>query len=546
MPRLDSSIRGLNEEPRDDFEGLSSSQMRQLLYFFLGPGSLVKVRDDLDAATLAELPLPRFATDLLNDLAKGEIKLTAKGNLPGKLVKDYYATGRLPDYAIERGITKLTGEDDYLPMQTVKHLLLQLRWIKKRQNRLSITAKGKKALRLPPADFFREMFVAHFTGFNLGWWDMYPDTSMLQHFAPYLTFLLLVLGETKRPITDYSSRLRRAFPMLNEDYPGTLLDRATETRLFERYLAYYGFVEVTRERYNPPQPATVVVTDRFRRVFHLDRDARPAPPSEEEQYERQLKTALFDAEMGSQTMISDDLPLEMLEAFQQQIRELEQQHSGAPTVRIGDLIGDIKLVPPREITGLSMARREISRLTEALRAQRILVQEAEAAELDDINFYEYLYNMLLNHEIVPPPPGTKRMVPFHEVFLANFDPLEALTESFLLALFDLDHTFPADLLAREMRLDNRVVPRQRALEHLRKWRKEYTSITPLAFEVVTDGPHVEPPSDRQAIKFYLVAYEVVRRAGGAPETFEGPGVMEFLLEDDEWRITGAEFPGFAF
>ncbi|NJB84438.1 hypothetical protein GGR26_000183 [Lewinella marina] len=534
------SVPSPNDQPLDDFEGLTPRQVHHLFHDFLGAGSMVKLVEAPAHPAAVELPLLRFATDLLDELAKAEIRLTAKGNLPGKLVKACYATGRLPDYAIERGITRLSGEDDYLPLQVVKHVLLQLGWMKKRNNRLSLTAKGKKARHLPPTAIFRDFLLTHLRKFNLGWSDGYPQHGDLQYVAPYLFYLLLLLGGEQRPVEDYTRRLRKAFPHLAADFPGRSLDQAASVRLFERCLAYYGLVGLSPEG---DLPAHVVATDHFRSVFYLDPDARPEPPSEEEQYQRQLKTALFDAEMGSQSYFSDDMPLEMVEAFQQQIREFEAQ---GETVRIGDLLGTFPLVPPDDIPDEETARREAERIINALQERRILLLDSEEAQRDAFSFYGYLHGMLLNHEIVPPTPNTTRVVLFDEVFLANIDPVEALTEAFLLALFDLGNPFPADLLASRVRLDNRVVPRERALRHLNSWRNRYQKITPLAFEIVNDGPQIATPSDQQSVQFYLVAYEVLRSPGGTPKTFDGAGVVEAMLEDNEWRITGARFPGFEF
>lgn len=535
-----------NDQPLDDFEGLTPHQVHHLLHDFLGPASIVKLQSPDSAAPWEAIPLPFLARQLLDDLAQGEVRLTAKGNLPGKLVKAYYATGRLPDYAVETGLHKLRGEDDYPPLQAVKHVLLQLGWIKKRNNRLSLTAKGKSARGLAGRQFFQDLFLTHLRRFNLGWMDLYPESSVLQHVIPYLTYLMLVLGATVRSPSEYTDRLRRAFPFVEEEFPGRLLNGAVTVRLFDRLLSYYGFVTLTRERFNPHRPAELAVTDLFRSVFTLDPQASPAPQTEEERYERQLKMALFDAEMGSQTQVSDDLPLHLIDHFQQQIRKLQEQQQQGEAVRIGDLLGATDLPAPREVTDETTARHYTARIINSLRERGIDPQDVDAEAMDAFSRYAFFHDLVLNYEIVPPPPGTRRVVTVEEVLMTQFDPVEALTETFLLALFDLDTPFPADLLADRMRLNQQVVPKARAIDHLNRWREQFHHITPLSLEILADGPPVDTPTERQAVQFFQVGYETVAAPGEEPQALTGPGVVECILENGEWRITGAQIPGFAF
>ncbi len=525
------------EQPRDEFEGLSPQQMQQLFQDFLGPGSIVKLRGDVPAEVLQELPLIYFIRQFLDRLAEKEIKLTAKGNLPGKLVKDFYATGRLPDYAIEAGITKLKGEDDYAPAQVVKYLPDLLGWSKKRHGKLSLTQKGKKARALPAGDFFEQVFRAHFRHFNLGWADGYPEASDVQHAFPYVAYLLLILGRDTRESEEYSRRLRQALPMVDTHFGGYKLEQVVFIRLFLRFLAYYGFVKVEGRW----KSATVSATERFYEVFHLDRDARLAPPSEEEEYERQLRTALFDAEMGGQSWTSGDIPLEALEAFHAQVRDLEARREAGDTVVIRELLDETRITPPSGINDPAAAERAITDLLDLLAAISIRTERPD--ELEALPYYAFLYDMLLEHEVVPPGPGQSLLLPFEEIFLTHYRPHERVTEWFLLGLFSLGDPFPEDLLASKMRLHNRVVPRSQGLAYIADWQARFREIVAIGFAPVEDHD-LPAPSERQAVQPFHVTYEVVHADDGRRETLEGPGVVELLLEQDQWVVTGAQFPGF--
>ena len=284
----------------------------------------------------------------------------------------------------------------------------------------------------------------------------------MQFLFPYLLYLLQLLGDKVRPVAAYKARMWRAFPLLETavtQYPETVL----LSRLLRRFLDLYGLLVLDEGGGREQRPATVRTNALFRRVFTLDMEARTAPPTEEEAYEKQVKTALFDAETGSQSWVSNETPPEVLEQFQASIRAFEKQRGAGE----------------------------------------------EAA----------------GHGLTP---------------------LELQTEDFLLALFDLEQPFDANLLAAEVRLGSRMVDRQRALRHLSDWRKQHVAIDPIAFELfeVPEAPPTGVPN--QEVCFFGAEYRV-SYPDGRRQTYRGEGVVQLTLEaGGEWRVSGAQFPGFAF
>jgi hypothetical protein len=544
MPISFSPAEDFNNTPEDDFEGLTPRLMHGLLYDFLGPGSPIKVKELSEEALLA-MPLCYFANRLLGELDEKEIKLTAKGNLPGRLVKEYYATGCLPDDMIDKGYSSLRGEDDYLPLQTVKHQLDLLGWTKKRHNTLSLTKKGRQARELSPTEFFRQFFLHHIRRFYLGYGDGYGEAAdILQRFVPYLTYLLEVRGKTERPTAYYHQRMQRAFPMIGLD-GDERIGWALDTRLFERLLGYYGLVEYKHEYHPGKASSTIITNSLFREVFYLDPDARTPPPSEEERYEKQLKTALFDAEMGGQSWTSDDIPPELLDQFHANIRAFEERHAAGETTTVGELLGDLPLLPPEEVTEDAIAEREIERLLDALLDKGILTDRPEA--LTPFGYYRYLTEGLLEHEITPPVDGQQLLLTFEDVVLGGRTPDQLTAEAFLLALFNLDEPFPVDLLNEQMRLGQEAVSRERGLAHLNAWRERYRRIVPVSYGTI-DLPPEELPQlpPGQAVCFFGVDYVVVH-PDGREEAFRGEGVIELVLrEGGEWAVSGGMFPGFEF
>ena len=265
-------------------------------------------------------------------------------------------------------------------------------------------------------------------------------------------------------------------------------------------------------------------------------------PEDPEAYERQLRAALFDAEMGSQSFVSDEVPLEMLEHFQAQVRAFEERAANQQKVTVASLLGEDYITHPDEITDAATARRETQRLTQLLRTAGIVAELDQP--LDPPDHYAYLHNMLLPYEVVPPQPGQLLVLPFAEVFSASFDPLMFTVEEFLMGLFSLQEEFPAELLSPVMRLRNEQVDRARGLAHLRAWRAQIKHIAPLSFGPI-DVPPVPAPSPEQAVQFFGVAYRVTYHDGRV-QTYEGAGVLELIFSGKEWLVSGAQFPGFSF
>ena len=79
----------------DDFLGLTPGQMDRLLYHPLEEGCVVQWATTIDDTDVSDTPFMRAMDHLLGRLAKQQVKLTAKGNLPRALVRNSFGrTGR--------------------------------------------------------------------------------------------------------------------------------------------------------------------------------------------------------------------------------------------------------------------------------------------------------------------------------------------------------------------------------------------------------------------------------------------------------------------
>ncbi len=268
-------MEGNNASPVADFEGLSPNEMSQLLYRPLEEGSPVQYESAVTNETLGKLPFFRLFRIYLEQIDKeGELKLTARGNLPRKLVRGLYETKLIPEDVIESGIVKLNKEADSIVIQNLK-LIGDLSGItKRRNNKLSLTKKGENWYHSEKQfELFKQIFETNILKFNLGYHDGYPQEGGVQQVLPYTLYLLLKFGGEQRTAAFYGEKVLTAFPHLLRSFgtgwspPEDQFQRCYRVRTHERCLAYYGFVEVQGERFS--DDIQLRDTELLRKTFQL-------------------------------------------------------------------------------------------------------------------------------------------------------------------------------------------------------------------------------------------------------------------------------------
>jgi len=134
--------RKFNSTGKDDFFGLSSTQMHKVLY---SPLNLDNEIFKIKLASEEELDQVPIFIQALYFLRKtqevGELKATQKGNLPKLFVIDLYEQF----YSTDKYARKPNREEDLPQVTRLKCLLETSSLIKKRNNKFSLT---KKALSL--------------------------------------------------------------------------------------------------------------------------------------------------------------------------------------------------------------------------------------------------------------------------------------------------------------------------------------------------------------------------------------------------------------
>lgn len=242
---IQETVDKFNNTPVDDFEGYSANEMEFILYHTFekeSPIQITKLKDE----EYAEMPLFNQVRYLLKIIEKeGELKLTKLGYLPPKIVIEIYEQGFIKDYSVENGLAKVYKESDLMSINLTKMLIEISPFVKKRNNKLSLTKKGKESL-VNHHLLFETIFVLFATKFNWAYFDGYDNDYVGQHGAGFSLILLKKYGNEFKSPDFYASKYLDAFNFDEEDSDSPFanrLERAYSIRTFERFLDYFGFLE---------------------------------------------------------------------------------------------------------------------------------------------------------------------------------------------------------------------------------------------------------------------------------------------------------------
>ncbi|NJC25953.1 hypothetical protein [Neolewinella antarctica] len=540
-----------NNTPVDDFLGLNPAQVHQLRSDPLGEGCVLRWRDDISEVVLDEIPALRIATELLNRLSTKEIKLTAKGNLPRATVRDLFLLGLAPEDRANFNVADIKSEDDTVMVTCVKLVLGDLGLTKKRQGKLSLTAKGKKALKQPRKVLLKDLFTKTTKAFNLafyvGWGFVDDDeTHIIQENVGFALYTLLQLGKEWRPIDAYAEAFLVAFPAVLGEFSDSPYRSREEkvvadfnSRFTQRLFPWYGLLRQRGEYAVKGDNREVMATDLCRALFEVDTEARA--PETDADVDTQIRSALFDAETGGSSWTAAGTDPEIQKHFHEQIRAFHSKENEVGRITVGSLMAGIETVDPDSLTDEEAAIPLVGELAQAMADRGVFFPPP--AHVPPILLYRFMVTDLLAHEIPRPSPTMPAFIPFESVATDLPIPSETAwaAESLLAYLFTLDRPLPKDAFSPTMRLGDRVVPRAEALAHADRWRGKWSSIRPLSFGL---GP-VEPGEDGVVFQFVQVSYEATDHQGKMT-LFDGPGTVQLAPSEEGWLIQGGTFEGFGF
>lgn len=239
-----------NNNPMESFDGFSPFQMSYILYSPFDQVCPIQINSRIKENLLKDSPIFKLLLSLLARIQVNGIKLTATDNLPPQIVKEIYDLGYYPDVMIEKGITKLTTEKDWIILHTVKIVLIQAGILRKIHHRLLFTKKGEKYF---DNERFHDMFYIFLNSFtmkfNWAYNDSYENEQLGQLGFLYLLYLLNKYGGPYRNLKYYSDLYFNAFPVFKslinnseDDYDFT--KNALYTRFIGRFCKWFGFVQI--------------------------------------------------------------------------------------------------------------------------------------------------------------------------------------------------------------------------------------------------------------------------------------------------------------
>ncbi len=245
-----------NNDPVDDFQGLSPFQMHHLIHDPLHPDSILNIKE-LSVEQLERIPMfcqVRFLAQLIAD-SKG-LKLTKSGFLPMKVVEAIYNQGYIREHFVEQGIQKRMREDE-IPSVFIARILLQVMGMTKiRSGKLSLTKKAEKLL----ADgqlLLNTLLQDYLKEFNWGFMDGYEDDRVGQMAGAFSIYLVHKFGDKKRIDTFYAEKYIQAFPMLLDSpipvyqEPVDYIGHIYIYRAIQQFMVYFGLIEYQRgKRYD--------------------------------------------------------------------------------------------------------------------------------------------------------------------------------------------------------------------------------------------------------------------------------------------------------
>lgn len=248
-----------NQAPSGDFHGLSSEQMHRFLHFPFASPQLVTFPDTLGITPTA--PILTFFGLLTEAIGEQGLKPTAKGNLPQKFCREaaliYWGEEAYRHHTQFGGINK---EEDFFDLHVARLVAEVAGLIRKYKGRF-ILSRDCRALLADAglAGIYSRLLRAYVEKFNWGYWDRYPDISLIQHSFLFTLYLLTRYGDACHPQVFYEDCFLRAFPMvLNEIEPSPVFTPEQKIRScytlralvhFARFLGLAAVEPVTKEPY---------------------------------------------------------------------------------------------------------------------------------------------------------------------------------------------------------------------------------------------------------------------------------------------------------
>ncbi|MFA7325374.1 MAG: hypothetical protein WC121_01800 [Candidatus Kapaibacterium sp.] len=272
---IDKIMNEQNDRGIPDFEGYSPNEMTQILYSTFEKDSKI-ILQELTDEEYNKIPILNQIKYLMNLISEsGELKLTATGALPPKVVSELYNQGFLVERTFEAGISKLTKEIDSITVSLTR-ILTELSGIaKKRAGKLSLTKKGEKLLK-DNSKLLELIFKTFTTKFSWAYYDYFKNNQIGQFGFGFSLILISKYGNKRQDVNYFAEKYLIAFPNLVEDK----LDEYFESfesqsyycysvRTFNRFLDYFSLISIDKSEKDIFGPTYIKKTELFDKLIKI-------------------------------------------------------------------------------------------------------------------------------------------------------------------------------------------------------------------------------------------------------------------------------------
>jgi Domain of unknown function (DUF1841) len=251
---LDDLTAEKNAEPIPEFLGLSPEQMYRVLHRpFTGTTDILTLNRNLLKEDFLDIPVVKETIYFLKRLSELQpLKATAKGNLPQAFAREMH--DKFPEHPNFH--YPIRSEEQDSKLSALRHLLDMAGWVKKGNQRFSLTQKGQMVVQngFSIDDFFH-LFETYTIKFNWASRDLYLNLEIIQESFLFSCYLLYQKTKTYIQMNELTACFIQAFPaVLNKVERIPFMEPEEEVRgafylrFIERFCEYFGLVTIQREK----------------------------------------------------------------------------------------------------------------------------------------------------------------------------------------------------------------------------------------------------------------------------------------------------------
>jgi len=242
-----------NTTPRDDFAGLSPSEMRTVLATPFDAHEVASFADVLPQEPVC--PVTTLFKALADAVGDKGLKPTATGNLPRNTVREIsIALNGTDTFGSERFPHRIQKETDYFDLHLTRLVAGLAGLIRKYKGRFILTKKCRTILdRHGMAGIWPVLFRAYAEKYNWAYSDGYGELYFMQRSFLYTLYLLHVFGSEEQDGLFYVDAFLIAFPAYLDDIPECHYMSTEEIvcssylhRTIDRFTGFFGLAHVEK------------------------------------------------------------------------------------------------------------------------------------------------------------------------------------------------------------------------------------------------------------------------------------------------------------